>query len=49
MEVINSELVKIKQRMFGELNETITDEKAVRAGLIFTTRGQENSYHHIAA
>lgn len=28
MEVINSELVKIKQRMFGELNETITDEKA---------------------
>lgn len=22
---------------------------SVRAGLIFTTRGQENSYHHIAA
>ncbi len=35
--------------LVGCENESGKAIEPVRAGLIFTTRGQENSYHHIAA
>lgn len=40
----------LRMSLYGRLDEISFLERIfVRAGLIFTTRGQENSYHHIAA
>jgi len=47
--MIDDNHILLKLRYEEVFNPLPIDIHTVRAGLIFTTRGQENSYHHIAA